>query len=316
MADKNVWRSYQTKLLGGGLLIAGVILIAVLLSRHEPMAVGQKQIEIAIQPQAQTTSTSLTSDTPQPQQLPPPPPSTNDATPIAATNPITTIEVAKVNSKTNTSPPIFTPTKAPLVHETTTSSVPPATPTTIGQATVAPSNPVVKSYQSATQPNTIQHIPAKSAANVVKPIAATPATNLSQTKTLDVKSPMRKSGAARPVASSQTSAVSKASKSSPYTAAEKKLLAVPKQHYAIQLGGASSTKHFATLINRNGLKNKATYFQTYNNGKVWYVIVYGNFKTHTEAQIALKQLPAPLQAQHPWIRSYASIHTAIQSKLS
>ena len=188
------------------------------------------------------------------------------------------------------------------------------TPATKPTEIASISKPLVVAVQPQLAP--VQAIARPPLVEVIKPLATPVPMAISPTKALATPKTETNSAASKArqlVAKSQTKV---AVKNSPYTEAERRLLTVPKEHYTIQLGGANSTKHIQTFIKNNRLQDKATFFQTYNNSKTWYVIVYSNYRTKAEAQAALKKLPASVLAQHPWVRRYDEVHAAIQRKLS
>lgn len=280
MVEQNVWRNYQTKLLGGGLLLIAIIIIAALLSHYNHAPIEKKEVELTIEPQAN--------------KIAPPSDLINNQSP-----PLTTIEVARVDLRPNAAKPTVTQSVTPAPVQQM------AEPTAISASTPEPSAPV-KSLEENNDSSTAQATITKPAVDLNKPMVTKPtATQLTHPKAAPVKI----------TASSKTATTSKAkptAKNSSYTDAEKRLLATPKTHYTLQLVGANSSKNIQTFIKMYGLQDKASYYQTYNNGKPWYVIVYGDYKTKAEAQAALKKLPAAVQAQHPWPRDYATVHTAIQ----
>lgn len=245
MAEQNVWHNYQTKLLGGGLLLVGLIIIAAFLSYSNHTTSSKKEVVIAIQPQA------------------------------ALPNPTNPANYEKdLPSAPNMQSAVNPPDQDALAQPVAT----------INSEPVEAIKPVIA--EPAPKPATPVAVPQTKVVAIAKPIAA------------------EKRQAKASV------------KNSPYTDTEKKLLATPKQHYTIQLTGASTNKNLHVFIKRHNLQTGAAYFQTYHNGKPWYVIVYGDYKTRAEAQAALQQLPSAIKAQHPWVRDYAGVHTLIQRKLS
>lgn len=322
MVEQNIWRNYQIKLLGGGLLLIGIIIIAALLSHYNHQPTAKKEVELAIEPRSDKTVLT-----------------TAPATDFNAnqTKSITTIEIAKPIAKPNATPPVVinqsvAQPATPQFQQPLTAQQPASTqqPTTVPR-------PI-----ASQQPSTLQQLPkqqpvsnpvapklSNSAANVEPTSSVTPETTVAVTPLATVNKPAKKStlgnNAVRKTEPTNTVAANKvtpptkskvAAKNSPYNEAEKHLLAKPKTHFTIQLGGANSSKNIQAFINKHGLQSQATYFQTYNNGKPWYVIVYGDYKTRAEAQAAIKALPPEVQKAHPWVRSLADVHAAIQRKLT
>lgn len=274
MVEHNVWRNYQTKLLGGGLLLIVIIIIAALLSHYNHAPIEKKEVELAIEPQANKIASASG-------------PVNNQSSSL------TTIEVARVDLRPNAAKPMVV--TQPITSEPVQQVAP-----SIDTSASTPEQAV--EFKSSQE---INALPAAQA-TIPKP---TPTKETIHPKAAPVKI----------TAGSKATITNKAkptAKKPPYTEVEKRLLATPKTHYTLQLVGANSSKNIQTFIKMHGLQNKASYYQTYNKGKAWYVIVYGDYKTKAEAQAALKKLPAAVQAHHPWPRDYASVHSAIQNKLS
>ncbi len=93
---------------------------------------------------------------------------------------------------------------------------------------------------------------------------------------------------------------------------ERYLLKVPKTEYTLQLIGVSHKKEINQFIKRMQLGHQAKYFKTKHQNKDWYVIVYGRYKSVDAARIARNKLPKQLRQQQPWVRSFASVHKAIE----
>lgn len=96
-----------------------------------------------------------------------------------------------------------------------------------------------------------------------------------------------------------------------HTAYERQILAIPSQHYAIQLLGSNSEKKAQDFIKNNKLTNKANYYRGIHNGKPWFIVVYGNYYNKSEAQRAVSKLPASLRKLHPWPRQYSHMQDSI-----
>jgi septal ring-binding cell division protein DamX len=75
--------------------------------------------------------------------------------------------------------------------------------------------------------------------------------------------------------------------------------------YTIQLLNSSNKQKVESYIKQNNLQGKASYAQNKNNGKASYSVIYGNYKTRTEAQAALAKLPTQVRTQKPWVKSLA-----------
>ncbi len=97
-----------------------------------------------------------------------------------------------------------------------------------------------------------------------------------------------------------------------YSPQNQKLLALPAEHYTLQLIGLSNKKALQDFIDNNGLNKKAIYYQSRLQNKEWYVLLYGDYVSQLEAKKALEQLPPAVRKENPWVRSIASVQATIQ----
>lgn len=143
MVEQNVWRSYQTKLLGGGLLLIAIIIIAAFLSHPNHPAPVKQEVELTLQPQPNITPAVQ-------------PPSVNGSTNanIGPTpEPASTLPAESIELKSNGTP-------EPAVEQTLTSSQP---------STAAPAA-ATKAKMTVTQPTKVKHhAKTKPIANKAKP---------------------------------------------------------------------------------------------------------------------------------------------------
>lgn len=118
-----------------------------------------------------------------------------------------------------------------------------------------------------------------------------------------------------PAAPNSESASATTAVSSPsFTAAEEKLLNM--QGYTLQLLGSYRMDDIARYKTRHRLTaDRFVEFNTQYLNKPWHVLLYGQYESVAAAKAALKKLPADVQAAHPWVRPFASIHTAIRQKM-
>ena len=93
------------------------------------------------------------------------------------------------------------------------------------------------------------------------------------------------------------------------------ILAIPPQHFTLQLLGAGQEKTRDTFIKRYGLIDNIYVYQTLRSGKPWYVVLYGDFSSREEALSGSKDLPPALQQAEPWIRPYAAIQQEVRAGL-
>lgn len=108
--------------------------------------------------------------------------------------------------------------------------------------------------------------------------------------------------------------VSKGSKK--LTLDEKSIMSSPSSHYTLQLIGAGSEGNIQQLIQRNHLQQKAKMYRTQLKGKNFYVLIYGNYSSQSEAAAEIARLPANVQQLKPWVKQYSSIKASVNTQAS
>jgi DamX protein len=81
--------------------------------------------------------------------------------------------------------------------------------------------------------------------------------------------------------------------------------------YTIQIIGVHDRLILKKFLDKHNNENIVTFKTRYRN-KNWYVIIYGVYPTRFQAKQALATLPASLQENEPWLRSFASVQKAIK----
>ena len=84
-------------------------------------------------------------------------------------------------------------------------------------------------------------------------------------------------------------------------------------HYTLQLMNSQQESGVKKYISQYKLKGKAVYYRSLRNGEVRYIIIYGNYVNRDVARNAIKSLPKALQSNQPWARSFASVHSDLNS---
>ena len=82
--------------------------------------------------------------------------------------------------------------------------------------------------------------------------------------------------------------------------------------YTMQLMASNHLSDVKAFMAQHNLNNKAQYHVTERDGQPRYIVTYGNYQTQDEAVAALQQLPPDLQANHPWVKSFASVQQETQ----
>jgi|GEM_PF-2161931 len=126
----------------------------------------------------------------------------------------------------------------------------------------------------------------------IKPVASKPSE-----KNLEIKS----APTAKPI--EQKTVVEKPALASAQPQAEK---AAVVGNFTVQLMSDREEAAVKSFIKQNKLDEQANYSKTTINGQTWYVLTYGRYATHAEAQAALQQLPKGVLAWKPFVRKLVS----------
>jgi len=93
-----------------------------------------------------------------------------------------------------------------------------------------------------------------------------------------------------------------------------RLLAIPAEHYTLQLSGMQSRRSVEKFVVQYGrAQGQLHIYLTERNGKPWYVVIYGEYKSWGEAVRASKNLPGALANLDNWIKKYRVVHQDLQS---
>ncbi|WP_323932167.1 SPOR domain-containing protein [Aeromonas caviae] len=133
--------------------------------------------------------------------------------------------------------------------------------------------------------------------------------------TAQVKNPAPKSVPARteaqPASGAQTAPVAAPAAKvalTPVATLNKK----PKNHYSIQLMGASNTKAVDSFVAEHGLAGKVWVYKTRFRGSPWYVVVQGDYASSAQAKAAIRKLSPALLKGQPWPKSFAQIQKELK----
>jgi len=83
-------------------------------------------------------------------------------------------------------------------------------------------------------------------------------------------------------------------------------------NYTIQLVSSTNEDLVAEYYRSGHLEGKAGYFRSKRQGQMWYTLVYGDFNSVAEANVAIQQLPVDLKKWAPWIRNVSDIKRMIK----
>ncbi|KMW72454.1 membrane protein [Photorhabdus luminescens subsp. luminescens] len=96
------------------------------------------------------------------------------------------------------------------------------------------------------------------------------------------------------------------SKNNEVSSASSDLLRTPANHYTLQLSSASRSDTLTAFAKKYSLTHYKVY-ETKRNGKVWFVLIHGNYRSVSEAKQAVSSLPAEIQAKKPWVRTMQQV---------
>jgi len=93
------------------------------------------------------------------------------------------------------------------------------------------------------------------------------------------------------------------------------LLQQNPKHYTLQIMAMSTESDFHHEVAQLNLdKNQTAHYLSLKQGKIWHALTYGTFASLAEAKQAIKQLPAELQQNRPWIRRLKTIQNVIKNR--
>lgn len=85
-----------------------------------------------------------------------------------------------------------------------------------------------------------------------------------------------------------------------------------RNHYSIQLMGASNTLAVDSFVAEHGLAGKVWVYKTRFRGSPWYVVVQGDYANSTQAKAAIRKLSPDLLKGQPWPKSFAQIQKELK----
>jgi septal ring-binding cell division protein DamX len=84
--------------------------------------------------------------------------------------------------------------------------------------------------------------------------------------------------------------------------------------YTMQLMASNKLSDVKAFIAQNNLGSAAHYYETKMNGKPWYMLTYGDYRTETQAQMALQEMSSRIQSNHPWVKSLAIVQKEVRNQ--
>ncbi|WP_318506598.1 AAA family ATPase [Photobacterium leiognathi] len=90
------------------------------------------------------------------------------------------------------------------------------------------------------------------------------------------------------------------------------LLAKNARHYAIQLSASMSWNETKAFVKKNKVQSSTAIYKTRRDGKIWFIVISGDYKTAKQARTAIRALPNELKALRPWPKPYKKIQQEIE----
>lgn len=151
----------------------------------------------------------------------------------------------------------------------------------------------------------------QSLAKTKKTYQAKTAKSAKSTKSANHKPPAKKP--IKPVAATYDGDTSSTQTSHPNLSAVNSVKQLNPNAYTIQLIGVTDINKANAFIAKHQLKNQVLIFEAKSNVHPhWYEIILGEYGTARQANDAIRQLPAALQASRPYVRSIKSVQAEVK----
>lgn len=95
---------------------------------------------------------------------------------------------------------------------------------------------------------------------------------------------------------------------------EGELMHTANQGYTLQLMGNHNEAVVKDFVQRHHLVGKAAYYYSSLDHENWYMVVYGQYQTVSQASHAIAELPADLRKMQPWIKPNKDVKEEIQTR--
>lgn len=86
----------------------------------------------------------------------------------------------------------------------------------------------------------------------------------------------------------------------------------PDQGFTLQLLAAANKNSAIKFLNGTVQAQRMYLYQTQLKGKLWSIVVYGQYSTRANANAAIAKLPSELKQLKPWVKSINSVKNAIK----
>ena len=168
----------------------------------------------------------------------------------------------------------------------------------------------LKSHPEETLPKTVIEFAPPEIKDLPERVAAL--TMAVEEAPLDTQSPAAIAGVAEPPALGSVKQVRRLDPLPARLSAQRKqLMALPAEHYVLQMMAVRHGDKFLTAMERLHLGTQVHYYKMTYQDKAYYVLVYGDYPSLAEAKAALANLPPKVHAYRPWPRRVDSIHRSL-----
>ncbi len=86
----------------------------------------------------------------------------------------------------------------------------------------------------------------------------------------------------------------------------------PRNHYSVQLMGASNTKAVDKFVAEHALAGNIWVYKTQFRGSPWYVVLQGDYANAGQAKAAIRKLSPALLKGQPWPKSFAQVQKELK----
>jgi DamX protein len=86
----------------------------------------------------------------------------------------------------------------------------------------------------------------------------------------------------------------------------------PRNHYSVQLMGASNTKAVDKFVAEHALAGNIWVYKTQFRGSPWYVVLQGDYANAAQAKAAIRKLSPALLKGQPWPKSFAQVQKELK----
>lgn len=99
----------------------------------------------------------------------------------------------------------------------------------------------------------------------------------------------------------------------PVLALDDDYLLLQSNYYTIQMAASYDFAYLKSIMKQYSLYDGYYIYRTCKQGKAWYVLLNGLYKSHQLAKQLLAKLPSSLKKQQPFVQKISNVHGQIQA---